>query len=170
MGNWLLNPGAGAMKQLPRRPDIARVNAIAQSLRLWVLEIVAWVAGLMGVKFRPDISEEIYAAKLCVFLNAIHRCGERGHIRARRHWRGAPAGFRYSFKRGQLRSFTRVVKIRDLHDLRVLLDDMEPAIARVVKQLRKNAVHTHLVMRRAGAPTHVWTRDADEAVRAPDTS
>jgi hypothetical protein len=159
------------MRHEPRRkPDIDRVNLIARRLRLWVLEIIAWVAAFAGVKFRPDISEEVYAAKLCVFLNAIHCCGERGHIRARRHWRGAPAGFRYSFKRGQLRSFTRVVKIRDLHDLRVLLDDMEPAIAKVVRQLRKNAVHTHLVLRSLGGFAQTPTADADEAVRAPDTS
>ena len=128
-----------------KKPDIARVNAIAQSLRLWVLEIVAWVAGIAGVTFRPDIAEEIYAAKLCVFLHAIHRCDTRGRGFARKHWRGAAPGFRYRFKRGQLRAFTRVVKIRELADLRAVLDDMEPAIARVVRQLRKQSIHTHLV-------------------------
>ncbi len=128
-----------------RKPDIARVNAIARSLRLWVLEIVAWVAGLAGVKFFPDIAEEIYAAKLCVFLRAVHRCDKRGRGFARRHWRGAAPGFRYRFKRGHLRAFTRVVKIRDLPELRDLLDDMEPAIARVVRQLKKQSIHTHLV-------------------------
>jgi hypothetical protein len=129
----------------PRRPDIARVNAVARSLKLWVLEIVAWVSALVGVRFRPDISEEIYAAKLCVFLNAVHRCGERGRVFMRRHWRGAAPGFRYRFQRAQLRAFTRVVKVRELTDLRDLLDDMEPAIARVLRQLRKSAIHTHLV-------------------------
>ncbi|KAF0182175.1 MAG: hypothetical protein IV086_00390 [Hyphomonadaceae bacterium] len=128
-----------------KKPDIARVNAIAQSLRLWVLEIAAWVARLVGVKFRPDIAEEIYAAKLCVFLHAIDRCDQRGRAFARRHWRGAPPGFRYAFKRGKLRAFTRVVKLRDLPELRELLDDMEPAIARVVAQLKKKSIHTCLV-------------------------
>jgi hypothetical protein len=127
-----------------KKPDIARVNAIAQSLKLWVLEIVAWMAGIAGVKFRPDISEEIYAAKLCVFLHAVHRCDQRGRGFARKHWRGAPPGFCYRFKRGQLRAFTRVVKIRGVQQLRALLDDMEPAIARVVRQLKKQSIHTHL--------------------------
>ncbi|TPW01931.1 MAG: hypothetical protein FD124_3563 [Alphaproteobacteria bacterium] len=127
------------MKHIVRKkPDIA-------SLRLWVLEIVAWMAGIAGVKFRPDIAEEIHAAKLCVFLHAVHRCDERGRGFARKHWRGAAPGFRYRFKRGQLRAFTRVVKIRGVQQLRVLLDDMEPAIARVVRQLRKSAIHSHLV-------------------------
>ena len=134
------------MKHIVRKkPDIARVNAIAQSLRLWVLEIVAWVSALVGVKFRPDIAEEIYAAKLCVFLKAIYRCDERGRGFARKHWRGAAPGFRYRFKRGQLRAFTRVVKIRGVQQLRALLDDMEPAITRVVRQLKKQSIHTHLV-------------------------
>ena len=134
------------MKHIVRKkPDIARVNAIAQSLRLWVLEIIAWVAAFAGVKFRPDISEEIYAAKLCVFLHAIHRCDARGRGFARKHWRGAAPGFRYTFKRGQVRAFTRVVKVRGVQQLRALLDDMEPAIARVVRQLKKQSIHTHLV-------------------------
>jgi hypothetical protein len=134
------------MKHIVRKkPDIARVNAIARSLRLWVLEIIAWMAGIAGVKFRPDIAEEIYAAKLCVSLHAIHRCDERGRGFARKHWRGAPPGFRYAFKRSKLRAFTRVVKLRDLAELRDLLDDMEPAIARVVAQLKKKSIHTCLV-------------------------
>ena len=127
------------------KPDLERVNTIARRLRLWVLEIIAWVAAIAGVKFRPDISEEIYAAKLCVFLHAIHRCNDRGRVFMRRHWRGAAPGFRYRFQRAQLRAFTRVIKIRDLPELRDLLDDMEPAIARVMMQLRKHAIHSHLV-------------------------
>ncbi len=152
----------------PKKPDIARVNAIARSLRLWVLEIVAWMAGIVGVRFRPDISEEIYAAKLCVFLNAVHRCDNRGRVFMRRHWRGAAPGFRYRFKRGQLRAFTRIVKIRDLADLRDLLDDMEPVIAQVLQQLRKSAIHTHLVPVAPRADDCVAV--ANIAVEAADTS
>lgn len=62
-----------------KKPDIARVSVIAQNLKLRALEIVAWMAGTAGVKIRPDIAEEICAAKLCVFLHALHRCDERGH-------------------------------------------------------------------------------------------
>ncbi|KAF0178195.1 MAG: hypothetical protein IV086_15480 [Hyphomonadaceae bacterium] len=153
----------------PPRPDIARVNAIAQSLRLWVLEIIAWIAGIAGVKFRPDISEEIYAAKLCVFLHAVHRCDQRGRGFARRHWRGAAPGFRYAFKRGQLRAFTRVVKIRTLTNLRKLLNDMEPAIARVVRQLKKQSIHTHLVPVAPGADTCI-AAIANMAPEESDTS
>jgi hypothetical protein len=127
--------------QPPRKPDIARVNAVAQSLKLWVLEIIAWVTGLAGVKFRPDIAEEIYAAKLCVFLNAVHRCDQRGRVFMRRHWRGAAPGFRYRFQRAQLRAFTRVVKIRGL---KISWTTWSPP-SRVLRQLRKSAIHTHLV-------------------------
>jgi hypothetical protein len=80
-----------------------------------------------------------------VFLSAVHRCNDRGRVFMRRHWRGAAPGFRYRFQRAQLRAFTRVVKVRDLRELLDLLDDMEPAIARVMRQLRKSAIHTHLV-------------------------
>jgi hypothetical protein len=173
MGDWRLNPGAGAMKHTTRRrPDITRVNATAQSLRLWVLEMIAWVAGLVGVKFRPDIRVEIGAAKRIVFLNAIHRCDERGRTFARRHWRNAPRGFRCQHTHGGIRAYLRVVKIRDLADLRCVLDNMEPAIRRVIRQLKKSSMHTHLVMRSVGAPADMLPFEAgtDEAVRAPDTS
>ncbi|MBT9444569.1 MAG: hypothetical protein IV086_02590 [Hyphomonadaceae bacterium] len=162
------------MRHEPRRkpdiakPDLERVNTIARRLRLWVLEIVAWVAAIAGVKFRPDISEEIYAAKLCVFLNAIHRCDNRGRVFMRRHWRGAAPGLRYRFQRAQLRAFTRVVKVRDLAELRDLLDDMEPAIARVLRQLRKHAIHAHLVPVAPRADDCIAV--ATFAVKAADTS
>lgn len=131
------------MRHAPRRkPDIAGVKAIAPRLRLWAPEIVAMVAAPGGVKFRPDVSEEIYAAKLCVFLHAIHRCDARGRGFARRHWRDAGPDFRYGFKPGQIRAFTRVVKIRSLTELRTLLDDIEPAIARVVRPAKKATTRT----------------------------
>jgi hypothetical protein len=154
--------------QTRRKPDIDRVNLIARRLRLWVLEIIAWVAAIAGVKFRPDIAEEIYAAKLCVFLHAIHRCDDRGRVFMRRHWRGAAPGFRYRFQRAQLRAFTRVVKIKNLPELRDLLDDMEPAIARVLRQLRKSAIHTHLVPVAPRAEECIAVANA--AVEAADTS
>jgi hypothetical protein len=161
------------MKHVVRKkPDIERINATAQSLRLWVLEMLVWVAGFVGIRFKPDIRTEIDAAKRIVFLTAIHRSDERGRTFARRHWRNAPRGFRCQHTHGGVRAFLRVVKIRDLTELRDLLDDMEPAIRRVIRQLKKPSMHTHLVMRSGGVLAHVLplTEDADEAVRAPDTS
>jgi fructose/tagatose bisphosphate aldolase len=67
-----------------------------------------------------------------------------------------------------LRAFTRVVKIRNLPELLDLLNDMEPAIARVMRQLRKSAIHTHLVPVALRADHCVAI--ASVAVEAADTS
>ncbi|MBT9445545.1 MAG: hypothetical protein IV086_07605 [Hyphomonadaceae bacterium] len=129
-----------APRPVRSRPDIERVNAIAQCLRLWAVEVVAWLAGLIGVRFRPDIREEVHAAKLCVFLNAVARCRQRGRaIRAGRA-RAAPPGIRFQHQRAALRTYTRVVKVRGIKQLRALLDDMEPAIAAMVKRLARYSV------------------------------
>ena len=165
---------APALRPVPSRPDIERVNAIAQSLRLWAVEVVAWLAGLIGVKFRPDIREEVHAAKLCVFLNAVARCPRRGRaIRAGRA-RAAPVGVRFQRQRGALRSYTRGVKsggvkIRGIHQLRALLDDMEPAIAAMVKRLARYSVVVRPVA--FAPPAHALASVAAERAPAPaDTS
>jgi hypothetical protein len=134
------------MKHIVRKkPDIARVNAIAQLLRLWVLEIVAWVSGLAGVKFRPDIAEEVRAAKLCVFLHAVARCPARGRAIRTAQAHSARRGHRITRPGGALRVWTRGVKIRGLKQLRALLEDMEPAIAVMVKRLMRPSIVMRLI-------------------------
>ncbi len=158
------------MKHIVRRkPDIARVNAIARSLKLWVLEIVAWVARFAGVRFRPDISEEIYAAKLCVFLHAIHRCPARGRAIAAARGYCARRGVRVSRPGGALRVWTRGVKVRGLKQLRALLDDMEPAIAAMVKRLMRHSIVKRLISVAPAAARCVSAAPAP-AAEAADTS
>ena len=160
---------ATASRSVRARPDIERVNAIARSLRLWVLEIVVWAAGLAGMRFKPDISEEVYAAKLCVFLNAVARCPRRGRaIRAGRAG-AAPTGVRFQRQRGALRSYTRGVKVRGIMALRALLEDMEPAIAAMVKRLARYSVVVRPVA--FAPPAHVFASIAGESAPTPtDTS
>jgi hypothetical protein len=133
------------------------------------MEVVAWLATLIGVKFRPDIREEVHAAKLCVFLNAIARCPQRGRaIRAGRA-RAAPMGVRFQDQRSALRTYTRGVKIRGIRELRDLLDDMEPAIARMVKRLERYSVVVRAVA--FAPPAEVLASVAQDHAPTPaDTS
>ncbi len=138
------------------------------------MEVAAWLAGLIGVRFRPDIREEVYAAKLCVFLLAVARCPQRGRaIRAGRA-RAAPAGVRFQHQGSALRTYTRAVKvrgakIRGIRQLRALLEDMEPAIAAMVKRLAHYSVMVRPVA--FAPPAHVIVQIAHERAPAPaDTS
>lgn len=131
------------MKHAPL-PDIARLDRIAQSLRLWVLELMAFVAAHFGFDVRKDIRAACTEAKLLVVAYAVNIARPADPLPSERPW-GARRGLRYAGSHRRVRHFMRGVKVRSLKDLRRLLDNIGVAIARMVKRLRRARVRRRLV-------------------------
>ena len=125
-------------------PDIARLDRIAQSLRLWVLELMAFVAAQFGFDVRKDIAAACADAKLLVAAYAVHIARPADPLPSERPW-GARRGLRYAGSHRRVRHFMRGVKVRSLKGLRLLLENMGAAIARMVKRLGRARVRRRLV-------------------------
>ncbi len=155
----------------PHLPDIAFLDRATHSLRLWVLDVLAMLADLMGGGFRAAVRAATRDAcadvKLLVVGYAVqHRLAAAPLASERRH--GAPRGFRYARARRGLRAFTRGVRVKTLDDVRRVLGDLETAVARMVARFARARVRRRLVAVASGA-----ARVASACVRSPcadDTS
>ena len=157
------------------------LQAHAQSLRLWLPEIAVWLAEAIGFregritlnKHRLEARREL---RQLIFLMMCQRMRFRKTDRRKRWLRppSTPKGFRYAHRRlDMVRLYTRGIGLRTFADMRRALDDLDRIVTRAIARVPKSISTGRLILARSvGDPAHVTrpTEDADEVVRAPDTS
>ncbi|MBT9447021.1 MAG: hypothetical protein IV086_15070 [Hyphomonadaceae bacterium] len=127
----------------PLRSSIEKLSTHVRSLRLWVLELVAWWVLHCGDRTdRIGMQRDIRAARRevreLIFLTMVSRMTFQ---RRARKWMRPPSacsGFRYVQRRLNLiRLYTRGVRLRTLRDIRDVLDDFERIVERAIKRVPK---------------------------------
>jgi hypothetical protein len=125
-----------------------------------VLELIVLAGALVGVDcrkaLRGAIREACAEAKLIVVALAVHR-GRHAPPLPSERIHGAPCGWRYTRTGARLRVFTRGVAVKSLRDLRRLMDNLEDAVARMLKRFARARVRRRLL---AVAPQTCLRADA----------
>jgi hypothetical protein len=164
----------------PLHSHRAQIESFAQSLRLWVLELAAWLVMMMNSRAgKIQLQHLIIEARQDVRVLIALQMGLRlrihtGRRLATRHgqW-SAPPGFAVHARRGRrLRLFTRRIALRNLRDMQWVLQNLDEVVARALARLPRYLTRTSIVIRSGGDPAavHSLKADADEGVGAPDTS
>lgn len=163
---------------------IAEFKLHAQSLRLWVLELLAWVAGwasemrilrndgnLRNAKkwlrdelaiVRRDIRDVLF---LLVMANRAWRKKEKLPTTRPRN---AAVGFRrVERKLNILKLYLRGIRLKTLEDMRTVLDDVDRYVARALKRFpRKGPAIFHI----APVAPPVWALICVAPAPAPDAA
>jgi hypothetical protein len=153
------------------------LKAWAQSMKLWLVEILAWLVEAIGFregrialnKHRIETRREL---RELIFMMMCTRMRFRKTERRRRWMRppSAPRGFRYAYRRlDMVRLYTRGIALKSFTQMRKVLDDLERIVERAIARVPKFSATGRLIIRSVGDLAHVTT-NADEVVRAPDTS
>ncbi len=134
----------------PRSPDPERLHVLAAQLRLWALEICAWLAGLVGKRMpreirlmlREDIREALFGARLLIFLLAVLRRDRSPYWQRTAHPESAPCGFRRARDHTTaLRRVKRAVRLRGrtirarIAELRDMLCNLDRWVKRMIAHL-----------------------------------
>ena len=157
------------------------LQAHAQSLRLWLLEIAVWLVEAIGFRegrialnrHRLEARREL---RELIFLMMCQRMRFRKTERRRRWIRppSIPAGFRYAHRRiDMVRLYTRGIALKTFAEMRRTLDDLDAAVTRAIARVPKSISTGRLIVTRSGgAPAAVLSSKADvgEGADAPDTS
>jgi hypothetical protein len=160
----------------PLRSSIEKLRAHVRSLRVWVLELFAWWVLSFGnreerIGLRSDIRDARRQVRELIFMTMVSRMT---FPKWARRWMRPPSarfGFRYAQRRINLvRLYTRGVRLKSIRDIRDALHDFESIVRRAIGRVPK--VICTGALRSVGDPAHATlsTGDADEVVRAPDTS
>ncbi|KAF0181721.1 MAG: hypothetical protein FD160_1561 [Caulobacteraceae bacterium] len=157
------------------------LQAHAQSLRLWLLEIAVWLLEAIGFRegrialngMRMEARREL---RRLIFLMMCARMRFRKAERRRRWVRppSTPRGFRYAQRRlDMVRLYTRGIALKTFAEMRRALDDLDAVVTRAIARVPKSISTGRLVITRSGgAPADVTLSApyADEVAHAPDTS
>lgn len=121
------------------------LQAHAQSLRLWVLEILAWMAAAVGFRegriavrakqseVRRDLRELLFAM-MCARMTFRKREGALPTVLPR----SAPPGFRYAVRRLNVdRLYTRGVAMKTFRQMLAVLKDLDRVVARAIARVPK---------------------------------
>jgi hypothetical protein len=164
----------------PLKQHSERIDAFARSLRLWVLELAVLLVALMkcrGAKIQLQhlLIEARQDMRVLIALKMVQRMRiHPGRRSATRHvYCAAPPGFRLQPGRGRrLRLFTRGIALKTIADMKRVIADLDRVVTRALQRLPKRSRASRLVLRSVGDLVRVCLRedDADEVVRAPDTS
>jgi hypothetical protein len=163
----------------PLRSSIERFKAHVRSLRLWVLELVAWWVLHCGdradrISMQRDIRAARREVRELVFLSMVSRMTFQRRARKWMRPPSARSGFRYAQRRLNLiRLYTRGIRLRTLRDIRDVLDDFERVVQRAIRRVPKFISTGRLVPTRSGgalADVTLSKVDVGEVARAPDTS
>ncbi|MBT9445337.1 MAG: hypothetical protein IV086_06530 [Hyphomonadaceae bacterium] len=157
------------------------LQAHAQSLKLWLLEIAVWLVEAIGLRegrkalhgMRVEARREL---RQLIFLMMCARMRFRRTEKRRRWMRppSVPYGFRYAQRRiDMVRLYTRGIALKTFAEMRRALDDLDAVVLRAIARVPKSISTGRLVITRSGgAPAEVTlsTPYADEVAHAPDTS
>ena len=135
----------------PLRQHIARYQNLARSLRLWVMDLLAWWVMTFGdraarIALQHDVIEARRQTRDLVFMAMVARMTFQKRKRGRMRPPSARAGFRYAVRALRVqRIYTRGLKLRTLKDIRRVLDDFERAVARAIARVPKRVATGRLV-------------------------
>jgi hypothetical protein len=121
------------------------LKACAQSLRLWLMEIVAWMVEAIGFregrlalnKHRTEARREL---RELIFLMMCARMRFRKSEKRRRWMRppSVPVGFRYARRCADMvRLYTRGIAVKSFAEMRGVLDDLERIVERAIARVPK---------------------------------
>jgi hypothetical protein len=157
------------------------LQAHAQSLKLWLLEIAVWLVEAIGFREgRKALNEMRIEARRelrqLIFLMMCARMRFRRTERRRRWMRppSTPRGFRYAQRRiDMVRLYTRGIALRTFAQMRRVLDDLDAVVKRAIARVPKSISTGRLVLiRSADALVGVRWRQGyvGGGADAPDTS
>ena len=163
--------------QFVRTPDFtAQVAEALAALRLWVLQILAWVAEYAPLprdarlwmqgqlrRVRSDI-------RLLIAAAVISRMRKVKRRRVQMHKRKLPRGFRWAARRSPaIGCITRGIRLRTLADMRRVLDEFDKVVDRALANLPRLRRCGVLVLTQAQKPARAPFFIAP-AAEAADTS
>jgi hypothetical protein len=162
----------------PLHQHSERIDAFARSLRLWVLELAVLLVTMMKsrtgkIQLQHLVIEARQDMRVLIALRMVQRMRiHPGRRSATRHvHRAPPPGFRLQTGRGRrLRLFTRGIALKTIADMKRVIADLERVVTRALRRLPKRSRPGRLILRSDLAHVTVSTTNADEVVRAPDTS
>jgi hypothetical protein len=168
----------------PLHPHRASIEAFAQSLKLWLLELAAWLVALLDSRDgRIQLQHLIIETRQDIRVLIALKMGLRLRIHTRRRfasrhgYASAPPGFAVQMRTGaRLRLFTRSIALKNIRDMQRVMDNLDAVVTRALARLPRHTTLTSIVIRSGGAPSsigsaaHSLRTDADEGVGAPDTS
>ncbi len=157
------------------------LQAHAQSLKLWLLEIAVWLVEAIGfsegrIALREMRIEARRELRQLIFMMMCQRMRFKKQDRRRRWMRppSTPRGFRYASKRlDMVRLYTRGIALKSFAAMRSALDDLDKVVDRAMARVPKSTVTGRLVLTRSGAApaaANLSTADVGEGAHAPDTS
>jgi hypothetical protein len=153
------------------------LQACAQSLRLWLMEICVWLVEAIGFregrialnKHRIETRREL---RELIFMMMCARMRFRKTEKRMRWMRppSTPRGFRYAHRRLDMaRLYTHGIALQSFAEMRRALDDLERIVERAIARVPKCFSTGRLVLTWSGG-AHAPTANAEAVVRAPDTS
>jgi hypothetical protein len=162
----------------PLHQHSERIEAFARSLRLWVLELAVLLVTMMKsraakIQLQHLVIEARQDMRVLIALRMVQRM--RIHPRRRsatRHVHCAPPpGFRLQTGRGRrLRLFTRGIALKTIADMKRVIADLDGVVTRALQRLPKRSRAGRLVLQSDLAHLTPSLINANEVVRALDTS
>jgi hypothetical protein len=157
------------------------LQACAQSLRLWLMEICVWLVEAIGFRegrialnqMRVEARREL---RDLIFLMMCARMRFRKTEQRHRWMRppSTPRGFRYAHRRTDMvRLYTRGIALKSFAEMRRALDDLDHIVTRAVARVPKSISTGRLVPTRSGgtpAAEHLSIIHVGGVAHAPDTS
>ncbi|MBT9445482.1 MAG: hypothetical protein IV086_07285 [Hyphomonadaceae bacterium] len=130
------------------------LQAHAQSLRLWLLEIAVWLVEAIGFRegrialnrHRIEARREL---RQLIFLMMCARMRFRKTDTRRRWMRppSTPRGFRYAYRRiDMVRLYTRGIVLKTFAEMRRALDDLDTVVTRAIARVPKSVSTGRLVI------------------------
>ena len=161
----------------PLQPHRAQIEAFAQSLKLWLLDLAMWLVALTDSRAgRIQLQHLIIEARQDIrVLIALHM-GLRLRIHTGRRFatghgqHSASPGFRMQRRNGRrLRLFTRAIALKSIRDMQRVLADLDGVVMRALRRLPRRIARTSIVVIAAmrDAPCSVALAPAPEGA---DTS
>ncbi|KAF0185275.1 MAG: hypothetical protein IV086_08345 [Hyphomonadaceae bacterium] len=153
------------------------LQAHAQSLKLWLLEIAVWLVEAIGFRegrialngMRLEARREL---RQLIFMMMCARMRFRKTEQRRRWMRppSTPRGFRYAQRRiDMVRLYTRGIALKSFAQMRRVLDDLDAVVKRAIARVPKSVSTGRLTICVAPTPVSGFTAPTPAAEGA-DTS
>ncbi|MBT9444739.1 MAG: hypothetical protein IV086_03460 [Hyphomonadaceae bacterium] len=138
----------------PLHPHRASIEAFAQSMKLWLLELALWIVALTESRAgRIQLQHLIIEARQDIRVLIALKMGLRLRIHTGRRLatgRGqhaAPPGFAVQTRTGRrLRLFTRSIALGSIRDMQHALNHLEDVVTRALARLPKSIARMSIVI------------------------